>query len=571
MIESCCRRGWRKLGLITLVLVSAVFAGASARGANVLTHHNDAGRTGANLQETVLTPATVTNGFGKLFSRHVHGQIYAQPLVVSGIEISNKVRNVVYVATMENNVYAFDADDPKEANFLWRAELGTPVPHDEIPEPIVAAVTGYNIDPSIGITSTPVIDPAKRRMWVTTKVFDSSGNKQYFLKCLDITTGKLVGCSEDIGFTNGPAVHQAKVALQRPALLLANNMIYLAFGSHQDAGPYSGWVVALDADTLAQKHAFCVTPGEDTGMGGIWQSGSGPAADSEGNIYVMTGNGKTDGAKQQFSTSFIKLSPDLKLLDWFTPWNYQRLTDEDLDLGSSGPMLLPGSEQLVGGGKQGWLYLLDRNHLGNLQQSHATPPALEEFKAADHWTLTWLSWLFPAFGYHHIHGSPVYWNSAERGPLVYVWPEQTRLKAFKYDPVTHFQKKPVLRGPKAPMGMPGGFLSISANGDRDGILWTTSPLSDDALTATVQGVMRAFDALTLQQLWSTDKNTPDDRFNFAKNCPPTIANGKVYLATFSDRLNVYGLLPAPHASPTPGAGDKPSQKASRHRRPGQTR
>jgi outer membrane protein assembly factor BamB len=571
MTRSCCRRSWRRIGILSLVLVPAAFAAVTARSANVLTHHNDPARTGANLEETALTPATVTNRFGKLFARHVHGQIYAQPLVVSGIEVSNKVRNVVYVATMENDVYAFDADDPDDESYLWRAKLGTPVPYNEIPEPLVGEFTGYNINPSIGIASTPVIDPVKRRMWVATKIFGQDGTKHYFLKCLDITTGQVVGSSSDIGTNENNVVLQAKYALQRPALLLANNTIYLAFGSHQDIKPYSGWVVAFDADTLALKHTYCVTPGDDNGMGGIWQSGSGPAADSQGNIYFMTGNGTFDGAKTNLSTSFIKLGPDLKLLDWFTPWNYQRLSDEDLDLGSSGPMLLPGSDQLVGGGKQGWLYLLDCNHMGNLQQRHATPPALQEFKASDHWTLTWLSWLFPAFGYHHIHGSPVYWNSAQRGPLVYVWPEQTHLKAFSYDPTAHFQKKPVLKGPKAPKGMPGGFLSVSANGDHDGILWTTSPLSEDALTDTVRGVMRAFDALTLQQLWSTDKNTPDDLFNFAKNCPPTVANGKVYLATFSDRFNVYGLLPPPTASPTQAAaGTNQAKKKSGHR-PGQTK
>jgi outer membrane protein assembly factor BamB len=197
---------------------------------------------------------------------------------------------------------------------------------------------------------------------------------------------------------------------------------------------------------------------------------------------------------------------------------------------------------------------------------------LQQFKASDHWSLTWLSWLFPVFGYHHIHGSPVYWKSDISGPLVYVWPEQTRLKAFRYAPSTYFQKKPFVRGPKAPNGMPGGFLSISANGSRDGILWTTSPLSKDALTETVPGVLRAFDATTLQQLWSSDSDTnaPADVFNFAKNCPPTIANGKVYLATFSDKLNVYGLAQRAPAPADVKTTSKPPAKPS-YRRPGKTK
>jgi hypothetical protein len=296
-------------------------------------------------------------------------------------------------------------------------------------------------------------------------------------------------------------------------------------------------------------------------MGGIWQSGNGPAADPAGNLYFMTGNGLFE-ANKHYSTSFVKLSPDLKVLDWFTPSNFKKLNDLDLDLGSAGPMLLPNSDQLVGGGKQGWLYLLARNNLGKLQPKHATAPALQEFKVSDHWTLTWLSWLFPVFGYHHIHGSPVCWQSSQLGPLVYVWPEQTRLKSFHYDTVAHFQVKPIAKGPKAPKGMPGGFLSLSSNGDHDGILWTTSPFEKDALTATVPGVMRAFDAITLKQLWSSDTNTPEDKFNFAKNCPPTIANGKVYLATFSDKLNVYGLVEPPPALPTKQAAKSKKKSSS---------
>jgi outer membrane protein assembly factor BamB len=554
---------WARFELCILAL--AFLAALPARSANVLTQHNDAARTGANLEETQLTPAKVSSGFGKLFARHVDGQIYAQPLVVSGIEMPGKgVHNVVYVATMENNVYAFDADDADEERYFWKINLGQPVPHAHIPEALVAAITGYNIKPSIGITSTPVIDPATKRMWVVAKTFESPDIKHYHLVCLDITTGQQLGSSPEIQATEDKAVLQADTALQRPGLLLANGTIYLAFGSHQDGGDYNGWVVAFDSSTLAKKYAFCTTPGKDSGMGGIWQSGNGPAADADGNLYVMVGNGLFDAANHQYGTSFVKLSPELKVLDSFTPWNYKKLTDQDLDLGSAGPMLLPGSDQLVGGGKEGWLFLLARNQMGHLQPKHSTAPALQRFKVSDHWSLTWFSWLFPVFGYHHIHGSPVYWQSSQLGPVVYVWPEQTHLKAFRYDPVTHFQVKPAATGPKAPKGMPGGFLSISANGDHDGILWATSPLAKDALIETVPGVLRAFDAITLQQLWSSATNAPEDVFNFAKDCPPTVANGKVYLATFSDRLNVYGLVrPEPPLTEREKAAKPPEKGSSR--------
>lgn len=550
------------------IIASILLAMAAlpAWSADVLTHHNDNARTGANLLETNLTPAKVnTNTFGKLFSRRVAGQIYAQPLVVSGVEIpGHVVSNVVYVATMQNIVYAFDADNAQEDQPFWKTEAGPPVPYQIIPDVLAADFLGFNIEPYIGITSTPVIDPAGQEMWVATKTFTPPDEVHYWLKCLDIRTGNVLRTSPDIQTGNGEGKLEAKTALQRPALLLANGTIYLAFGSHQDAGHYHGWIVGFDTNTLQQTCDFCTTPGNESGEGGIWQSGQGPAADDEGNIYFMTGNGDFDG-KHQFGDSFVKLGSKLELLDWFTPWNYQELTDGDLDLGSSGPLLLPGSHQLVGGGKQGYLYLLDRRDLGKLQHKHATAPALQEFKVSDHWTLTWISWLLPSFGYHHIHGGAVYWNSAINGPLVYIWPEETRLKAFKYDPQQLLQKKPLALGPKAPKGMPGGFMSISANGDHDGLLWTTSPLKEDALTAVVSGVMRVFDANTLKQLWNTEQEKPRDSFNFAKDCPPTIANGKVYLATFSDRLNVYGLFPPSQprtnwtkiaAPPKPGRGTR---------------
>jgi outer membrane protein assembly factor BamB len=551
-----------------LLLGLAIVPAAPAQ--DVLTQHNDAARTGADLNETHLTAAGVKANFGKLFSLPVEGQIYAQPLVVNGVDIPGKgVHNVVYVATMENNVYAFDADQANQDCPLWMRNLGAPVPYQLIP-PNPGSVLGlYNIWPYIGITSTPVIDPASSRMWVAVKTMTSPEDIRYYLYSLDIRTGAVLGTSQPIEAGDGVDKLQGQTNLQRPGLLREKGMIYLAFGGHQDGGHFHGWLVAFDQDTLEQKYVFCTTPGDKDGEGGIWQSGNGPAADADGNIYVMTGNGAFNanhavGNDRQFGTSFIKLDPELNVVQWFTPSNYAPLSRLDVDLGSSGPMLIPDSNELVGGGKQGWFYLLDRNHFGGLQPKRSVTPALEEFHVSSHWTLNWISWLLPVFGYHHIHGAPVYWNSAQRGPLVYVWPEVTPLKAYSYDPVAkHFRKKPVMTGPQAPHGMPGGFLSISANGNQNGLLWATTPLDQNALTQIVRGTLRVFDANTLELLWSTDQNTPDDIFNFAKNCPPTIANSKVYLATFSDRLNVYGLLPSPPPLPSWATPNQPARKARR--------
>jgi outer membrane protein assembly factor BamB len=460
---------------------------------------------------------------------------------------------------MKNNVYAFDADTANEDCPLWKRNLGAPVPYKLIPWNWGTLLDQYNIKPFIGITSTPVIDPVAGRMWVSVKTMTAENDLRYYLYSLDIKTGAILGTSQPIESGSGKDKLQAETALQRPGLLLANGMVYLAFGSHQDGGYFHGWVVAFDAQTLEQKYVFCTTPEDTDGEGGIWQAGNAPAADFEGNVYVMTGNGAFQ-PDRRYGTSLVRLNPQLKVVDWFTPSNYAKLSREDIDLGSSGPMLLPDSDQIVGGGKQGRFYLLDRNNLGKLQPKHSALPALQEFRVSDHWSLNWMSWLIPVFGYHHIRGGPVYWKSAQSGPLVFVWPEESALKGYQYDPVMHFRTKPAATGPKAPRGMPGGFLSISANGNQSGLLWATTPFNQDALADVVRGVLRVFDANTLEQLWSTDKNTPGDIFSFAKFCPPTIANGKVYLATFSDKLNVYGLVSTVLSAPAWTTSGKPPRR-----------
>jgi len=564
---------WSRLAFLCLVVCSL------SPASDVLTQHNDMARTGAILDETILSPAALKNEhFGKLFSFPVDGQIYAQPLVVSGVAIPGKgMRNVVYVATMRNLVYAFDADGGDRSP-LWQTFLGTPMPYDRIPKDAAALLGQYNIRPYIGITSTPVIDPAKRLLYVVAKIAepacpgaDTATPKcpvVYRIHALDLAGGAVLQKADiriPMKDSDVPEPDVARRHLQRPALLLANRKVYVAFGAHQDAVPYHGWLIAFDADTLQQLDpAFSPTPGGE--MGGIWQAGSGPAADQSGNLYFMTGNGSFDPARMQFGSAFLKLNGDLTSAEWFAPANVQALNILDIDLGSAGPMLLPGTDELVGGGKQGKLYLVNRSKPGGLQAHHwfhdGNNPPIQFFQASRGWRLTWLSWfpfLFHA-GYHHIHGSPVYWNSRRNGPTVYVWPEEDRVKAFHYDPIRKFQTSPK-QGMMGNQGMPGGFLSISANGPESGILWGAIPLHDDAWVEIVRGTLRAFDADTLDLLWSTDRDDPNDYFDFAKNVPPTIANGKVYLATFSDRLNVYGL----HSSIAP-AVQIPAIKVSRDAR-----
>ncbi len=551
------------------------------QGVSVLTQHNDNGRTGANLFETQLTTASVSSGgFGMLFSLPVDGQIYAQPLYVSNLRFPNgSVHNVVYVATMHNTVYAFDADKP--AGPLWTRPFGNSVGYEFMKmspakgsfrlfvqngckTPPANLNVPHNIEPEIGITSTPVIDFSSNTIYVVAKSKESDASFAYRLHALDLLTGAERGDSGAITVTvpgtgknsvsspSGTVTFDARMQLQRPGLLLANGRVYLAFGAHQDTDYYHGWVLAYDAKTLKLTNAFATTPnGED---GGIWQSGNGLASDPAGNIYLMVGNGTSNrySGGMDLGDSFIKLSPDLRVLDWFTPEDHGDMENNDLDLGSAGPMLFPGLSLLVGGGKKGKFYLLDTGSMGHLEDGHSPGDhhAAQAFQAAAG------SGGFAqpcGIDNHNIHGSPVLWNSPRDGPLVYIWAERDNLRAFKFDsarrqfastdPVYKSTMKDPDSGDPYYKPMPGAALSISANGSTagTGILWASLPLYDDAVAQLTSGILRAFDAADVgHDLWCGGVGT------FPKFTPPTIANGKVYLPTFGDtrgmgnRLNVYG-------------------------------
>jgi hypothetical protein len=550
----------------------------SGQSVNVLTQHNDNARTGANLSETQLNTSNVGSGqFGMLFSLKVDGQIYAQPLYVSNLRFPNRsVHNVVYVSTMHNSVYAFDAD--KASDPLWVKNLGTPVVYNFMPmvtargmltlgkltnlncaeEPPTEDVH-HNIEPEIGITSTPVIDLSSNTIYVVSKTTEDDGFA-YRLHALDLLTGnerpgsparigaQVAGNAK--GSNNGTLYFNSQMHLQRPGLLLANARVYIAFGAHQDTQLFHGWILAYDARTLRQTNVFTTTP--DGEKGGIWQSGNGLASDESGNIYLMVGNGSFDGSSggRDFGDSFIKLSPDLTVLDWFTPADFKDMIDHDIDLGSAGPLLLPRTSLLVGGGKKGKFYLLNRNDMGHLEDGlrpgdHSAEQVFQASSPPDP-VLNNCGW-----DYHHIHGSPVTWDSPRDGRLVYVWAERDKLKAFRFDTgtmrfpsvvfpwlvPTAYQSKMEDPDPGFPeKSMPGGFLSISANGSASGtgILWASLPFQGDAIAALQPGILRAFDAANLNALWCGCVGT------FPKFLAPTIANGKVYLGTFDNHLNVYG-------------------------------
>ncbi len=537
-----------KVSLLTLTLFSAILGVGQV---SVLTQHNDNARTGQNLNETVLNTSNVNqSSFGKLFWRTVDGFINAQPLYVPGLTIQGATHNVVYVATQHNSVYAFDADDPNASAPLWQVNLGTSVPSEDI-----CIITGdtnpsdcpyYDISPEIGITATPVIDTTLTPgiIYVVTRTKNTSNSTYHdYLHALALTSGieQLGGPVEITGQVSGTGTGSSGGTLtfnptyhhQRPSLLLVNGVLYIAFGSVGDIGTWHGWVMSYNATNLQQEAIFSVTPNGDDG--GIWSCGQGLVADAGGNVYTMTGNGdftaNTGGA--DYGDSFVKFSgSSLTVADYFTPYNQATLAADNTDLGSGGPMLMPGTSLLVGLGKDSIFRVVNSTDMGHYNSS--VDDDVQEFSATN----------TPFFS------SPIYWNSPNNGPVVYIWGKSDSLKAFKFTG-SLFQTTPVS---ESTIQNSSGFsnaaaLSLSANDNLTGtgIVWSSAPLSGVATGVPVLGVLRAFDATNLTtELWDSTQNlTRDNVGNYAKFNPPTIANGKVYVGSFSGQLQVYGLNPPP--------------------------
>jgi hypothetical protein len=503
---------------------------------DVLTQHNDTLRTGANMNETVLTQANVNKAsFGKLKTFPVTGLVYAQPLYVSSYPINGATHNVLVVATMHNLVYAFDADTGAA---LWQSQsLGVPVPS--------YVINTLNIQKETGILSTPVIDRAAGLIYLTNKTYDESANTQtYWIHVLDLATGKDAPGSPQIIAAETPGTgdagpititfNTAKQA-QRPGLLLLNGTVYLGFASHEDFLPFHGWILGYQYNaaqgTLIQSQLFNTTP--DGFSGGIWHGGKGLVADTNGNIYVAVSNGlinAQDGGRS-YGQTFLKLSASLQVEDWYTPANWDSLDIGDWDLGSGGPLLVPNSHVLIGGGKQGIVYLIDTAAMGHLDTGNLS---VQDFQATNQ------QW-------NGIYGGPVFWNNAET-PTYYVWGESDVLRAFSFTN-GKLSTSPVhtslVQTPNSTSGSdPVGALAVSSNGStaHTGILWGAIPLSDPD-HATVPGQFYAYNADTLDELWDSNQNAARDSFgNWAKFVPPTIANGKVYLATHSQAVVSYGLL-----------------------------
>ncbi len=486
---------------------------------SVLTANYDNQRTSANIYETVLSTANVARGsFGKIGSFPVDGQVYAQPLYAAGVAVGGSKHNVLFIATQHDSVYAYDADSATAPLLLWHVNLGPSVPSS-------VWTDFHDITPEIGILSTPVVDPGRGVIYLVAFT-QESGSLIYRLHALDLTTGREMLNGPTVvsagvpgngaGSTNGVMSFDPSMHLQRPGLLLTNGAVYLAFGSHADGGIWHGWVISYNAvDISRQMGAYCTTP---NGSGAsIWQSGRGLAADEGGSIYAITGNGGDDG-DSPLAESFIKLTgANLAQADFFTPANAVWLDDHDFDL-SAGVALLPGTHLLVGGDKNGSLYLVNGDAMGGMGGSGTQ--------------------IFQGAQWGGIFNFAV-WKRAD-GTYLYLQEQGSVLKAYRMTK-GQFDTSPALLS-TARFDSPYDGMAISANGTQPGtgILWTTSYVRADSTHAAT---LHAFDATTLVELWNSDMTQgPDSVGTFAKFVCPTVVNGHVYVPTFSDTVVVYGLL-----------------------------
>ncbi len=550
----------------------------------VMTYHNDIGRTGLNASETLLKPANVRpQTFGLLFNLPTDGQVYAQPLYLPFLNIPGKgIHNVVFIATQHNSVYAYDADSNLGSNAqpLWHVNFGSSIPNWE--------VGSDDINPEIGITSTPVIGPAtyssnNQLLYVVskTKSFDTSGQAVYTqqIHALDVTTGteKLGGPVTIQGSVPGTGeasvngtvnfnslIQHCRAALllvpqarfstappskSNPRIPIGGGTLYVTFASHGDQGPYHGWVFAYDSANLKQIGILNTTPngrtdpsGYPIAAGGIWQGGAGPASDGT-NIYFSTGNGVFDPTTGSYGDAIVRMANRVfSFSDYFAPSNQLNLDDYDADLGSGGVMLLPRSagssatpNLLVHSGKEGTIYLLNQANLGHYGANDQTVQELPYVMGG-------------------VWGAPAYFNNH-----VYYGPS--------YSPLVSFQIKNGLFAPTTPVGsstagfqFPGPTPSLSSSGLLNGIVWA---IQTDGYNSGGPAVLHAYDASNLGvELYSSANSQGRDTLDGAvKFAVPTITNGKVYVGT-RDAVGVFGLgqwTATPTVTPAAGTYTSPIQ------------
>jgi hypothetical protein len=508
------------LTLLSCLLLS----GFASSQVQVVTEHNDVSRSGANTNETVLTLSNVNlNTFGKLFTQSVDGFVVGQPLYLSAVRFPNgSTHNVVYVATQHDSVFAFDADSSQSplwsVSFINPAAGITTVPMSDYG----CAGTAFT---EIGIVSTPVIDPAADTLFVVAKTLEN-GAYIYRLHALSVTTGADVITPEVLSASvptiSGTLQFDPAIEMQRPALLLENGTIYVGFGSNGcDTYAYHGWLLAYSESSLQPVAAYATTP--NSTQGAIWQAGGGPAADTDGTIFLATANGTFDAntGGSDYGDSLLHLSPasaGLTVLDSFTPYDQATLDANDKDLGSGGVTLLPDQSaphvhEMVGGGKEGTLYLVDRDSMGGYNPAGDT----QIIQSIPHATTGPLV------------SVPAFWNGN-----VYVGAPFDAIKAFPLSNdllATQPSSETTVQ-----VGWGAGSVSITSNGSNNGILW--------GVLMPNPAVLYAFNASALGTMLysSAQAGTRDSLGTVPKFGAPTIANGKVYVSGTS-LLSVYGLFP----------------------------
>ena len=535
--------------------------GAALAQVNVTTYHNDIARTGQNLQETLLAPASVSSSyFGKLYTTAVDGYVFAQPLYLANVSIAGGTHNVLYVATGHDSVYAIDADS---GQVYAQVNL--------IPAGGRTMNTAIDIDsgctdqvPEVGITGTPVIDPATGTLYLVTTAMIGTQAYQY-LHALDTVTlaekfggpvsitGSVPGNGENS--SNGRVAFNPLLEVQRAALLLQNGHVIITIGSHCDFDPWHGWVMSYAAATLQQEALFNVTP--NGREGGIWMSGGGPAADADGNIYVSTGNGTWDGVTA-YGDSVLKLGAPaggtFAVLDYFTPYDQLQLNLGDEDVSAGAPVLLPtlpSGRQLLGlVGKTGTLFELDRNNLGKYCPvltpacTNSDPQIVEEIPGAT--TGTW--------------GAPAYWNGN-----LYWGGSNSTLRAFAFNTTTGSISTTPTSQTFTVFGYPSPTPSVSANGTTNGIVWALDDSQYNSTTCTGPATCQAlyaFNANNLDEMLyssnqaANDRDVPGAAVKFAV---PTIVNGKVYVGS-QYAVSAFGQIAAP---PAPGTSVSLSGAANR--------
>jgi hypothetical protein len=530
----------------------------------VLTYHNNLSRDGTNTHEFALSPASVNvSTFGKLFSCQADGAIYAQPLWVPNLTVGGSNHNVVFVATQHESLYALDAD-ASPCTTLWHVNLidsahGGTSGETSVPSAGTGALVGSgygDISPEVGVTGTPVIDPTTNTLYVVSKSVNASTQFFQRLHAIDITTGKERVTPRSIdstisvpgtgaGSVAGQVAFDPRNENQRPGLVLSNGVVYVAWASHEDHDPYHGWVIGFNSATLvpAANAVFNTTPNQvgtlTYSRGGIWMGGGAPAVDSSGNLFFITGNGTFDAntGGANYGDSVVKLSTasGLSVADYFTPLDEATLDANDTDFGSGAATILidqpsgPVAHLVIGGGKQGNLFLLNRDNLGKF--SSATNNVVETVNLGN-----------------SIFATPVFWQNS-----LYV-AGVGALKQFAFNTTTgKFNGAPSSQSSTS-YGFPGATPSLSSNGVTNGIIWAL----DNTLYCSPQSpgcgsaVLHAYDATNLAtELWNSSQaaGNRDMAGHAVKFTVPSVANGRVYVGTRGNdstvlgELEVYGLLP----------------------------